>query len=175
MNIISTFIGKYLTETSLLLFLFIGACQPGLFERSIETNDSLNPLAVTEEHDISTTPSVTIPLAVTSTSSAATEIWDSASTQQQFHDEEPLQFTFPTPMPAPVSLWRPPLYDVPWALAPFDHFYFVRPIAADEVNWPLPNYRYGGIFFGTEIVHTGIDIPAPRGTPVLAAGAGIVI
>ena len=34
----------------------------------------------------------------------------------------------------PVSLWRPPLYEVPWALNPHDHFYFERPIAADEVK-----------------------------------------
>jgi murein DD-endopeptidase MepM/ murein hydrolase activator NlpD len=88
--------------------------------------------------------------------------------------EPPLELTFPTPGPEPISLWRPPLYPVPWALNPFDHFYFVRPIAADEVNWPLANYRYGGIFFGTDIVHTGVDIPAPRYTPVFAAGPGVV-
>lgn len=90
-------------------------------------------------------------------------------------DSEPLRFTFPTPGAEPISLWRPPLYEAPWALGPFDHFYFVRPIAADEVNWPLADYRYGGIFPGTDIVHTGIDIPVPRGTPVLAAGPGKVI
>jgi hypothetical protein len=56
---------------------------------------------------------------------------------------------------------------------PYDHFYFARPIAADEVNWPLADYRYGGVFL-PEVVHTGIDIPAPIGTPVIAAGAGRV-
>lgn len=87
---------------------------------------------------------------------------------------DPLRFTFPTPAPVPVSAWRPPLYPVPWSLTPFDHFYFQRPIAADEVNWPLADYRYGGNFFD-EIVHTGVDIPAPMGTPVLAAGSGKVL
>ncbi|MBI9048249.1 MAG: M23 family metallopeptidase [Anaerolineaceae bacterium] len=90
-------------------------------------------------------------------------------------EEDPLVFTFPTPGMNPVSLWRPPLYQVPWALNPNDHFYFVRPIAADEVNWPLADYRYGGIFFGPDVVHTGIDIPNPKGTPVLAAGSGKVV
>lgn len=86
---------------------------------------------------------------------------------------EPLRFVFPTPAAAQVSVWRPPLYPAPWAPTPFDHFYFGRPIAADEVNWPLADYRYGGIFF-PGVVHTGVDIPVPVGTPVLAAGPGKV-
>ncbi len=90
-------------------------------------------------------------------------------------DSEPVRFTFPTPLPPPKSAWRPPLYDVPWAPGPYDHFYFTRPIAADEVNWPVADYRYGGIFFSSDIVHTGVDIPAPRFTPVLAAGNGRVV
>jgi murein DD-endopeptidase MepM/ murein hydrolase activator NlpD len=91
------------------------------------------------------------------------------------HGLPPIRFTFPTPGPAPKSLWRPALYPVPWALGPFDHFYFSRPIGADEVNWPEPDYRYGGIFFSSDIVHTGVDIPAPRNTPVLAAASGRVV
>lgn len=86
---------------------------------------------------------------------------------------DPLHFVFPTPKPAPVSAWRPPLYPTPWAPTPYDHFYFARPIAANEINWPLADYRYGGVFFD-DVVHTGVDIPAPRGTPVLAAGPGRV-
>jgi murein DD-endopeptidase MepM/ murein hydrolase activator NlpD len=87
---------------------------------------------------------------------------------------EPLRFVFPSPQPAPVSAWRPPLYPTPWALSPYDHFYFSRPIAADQINWPSQNYRYGGEFF-EDVIHTGVDIPAPLDTPVLAAGAGKVI
>jgi murein DD-endopeptidase MepM/ murein hydrolase activator NlpD len=103
------------------------------------------------------------------------ETEEAAQEQNSSNGEKPLRFTLPTPGPAPISLWRPPLYDTPWALSPYDHFYFNRPIAADEVNWPLADYRYGGIFFGSEIIHTGIDIPAPRNTPVLAAAGGRVV
>ncbi len=86
----------------------------------------------------------------------------------------PLELVFPTPAPPPESAWRPPLYPVPWALRPEDHFFFVRPIPVDKPNWPLASYRYGGVFFD-DVVHTGVDIPSPVGTDVLAAGAGTVV
>jgi len=76
----------------------------------------------------------------------------------------PFQFVLPTPGAEPVSGWRPPLYPVPWAVSAYDHFYFTRPIAADNVNWPLAEYRYGGTFFAPNVVHTGVDIDAEEGT-----------
>ncbi len=91
-----------------------------------------------------------------------------------YQRSNPLRFSLPTPGANPVSIWRPPQYPVPWALGPFDHFYFARPIAADEVNWPLANYRYGGVFF-PGVTHTGVDLDAKEGTAVLAAGPGTVV
>ena len=87
----------------------------------------------------------------------------------------PFRFVLPTPGAEPVSGWRPALYPVPWAVSAYDHFYFARPIAADNVNWPLADYRYGGVFFAPNIVHTGVDIDADEDTPILAAGAGTVV
>lgn len=87
---------------------------------------------------------------------------------------DPLHFVFPTPILEAISAWRPPLYPTPWAPTQYDHFFFSRPIAVDEINWAVPTYRYGGEFFA-DTVHTGIDIPSPKGTPVIAAGSGKII
>jgi murein DD-endopeptidase MepM/ murein hydrolase activator NlpD len=87
----------------------------------------------------------------------------------------PLQVSFPTTVPASELAWRPPPYSVPWAIRPEDHFYLFRPIPSGEVNWPLPDFRYGSTYFGEEAVHTGVDLGARRGATVLAAGTGEVV
>ena len=86
---------------------------------------------------------------------------------------EPLEFDSSPFNSDAVSSWRPPLYPVPLALTPFDHFYFSKPFSANENPWPVEDYRYGGSFF-EDIVHTGMDIKIPVGTPVIAAGPGKV-
>lgn len=89
--------------------------------------------------------------------------------------EDPLHFVFPTPGPAPISGWRPPQVPVPLSLRPEDHYWFARPIAADRVNWPHPFYRYGSTYFGLMTIHAGVDLDSPLGTPVYAAGPGVVV
>ena len=97
------------------------------------------------------------------------------NTNQVLTPVPPLKITFPTPGAEPKSIWRPALYDIPFALGPFDHFYFSRPIPVDQVNWPLADYKYGDFYPGRDIVHTGVDIDAPTGTEVMAAAPGKVI
>jgi murein DD-endopeptidase MepM/ murein hydrolase activator NlpD len=80
----------------------------------------------------------------------------------------------PTQTEIPISTWRPPLYPNPWAPTLYDHFYFTSPISANEANSTVSDYRYGGVFF-EDVVHTGVDIPAQSGTPILAAGPGTVV
>lgn len=87
----------------------------------------------------------------------------------------PYDAPLPTPRPIPIPAWRPAPYPVPWALTENDHFYFTRPLAVNEINWPLDVYRYTGTNFGSGLPHTGVDIVAPIGSAVLAAAAGQVV
>jgi murein DD-endopeptidase MepM/ murein hydrolase activator NlpD len=84
-------------------------------------------------------------------------------------------FIFPESSPEPELEWRPPPYKAPLALRPEDHYFLTRPIPSGEVNWANPFYRYGNTFFGENSVHTGVDMGADLGTPVLAAGPGEII
>jgi murein DD-endopeptidase MepM/ murein hydrolase activator NlpD len=90
-------------------------------------------------------------------------------------ESTPVPITLPTPIPSTDPNWRPPPYPEPWAIRLEDHFLLARPISSDEVNWPLPWYRYGSTNFGDRSVHTGVDIGASRGAYVHAAGPGEVL
>jgi murein DD-endopeptidase MepM/ murein hydrolase activator NlpD len=86
-----------------------------------------------------------------------------------------IQLFFPTYIPAEGAEYRPPLYPIPWALTAHDHFFFARPISATYPADPYADYTYGSIYFGPDSIHTGVDMPAPRGTDVMAAGPGTVV
>ena len=89
--------------------------------------------------------------------------------------QPPIQLTFPAASPEPTSDWRMPLYQVPLALNPNDHFYLGRPIPIEHSDEPLPDYRYGYIMPETTTMHTGTDIVEPLHTPILAAADGKVV
>jgi len=155
----------------LVLVFLVSSCQTG------------NPIVETATNNLLTTPPKATPSTQPTPLPTNTPVVQLADVEIGTDSEEPnvqpspvpdpLRFVFPTPGAVPVSAWRPPLYPTPWAPTPFDHFYFARPIAANEINSPLADYRYGGVFL-PEVVHTGIDIPAPIGTEVMAAGSGKV-
>jgi murein DD-endopeptidase MepM/ murein hydrolase activator NlpD len=173
---------KALKKLFLVGILFCAACTPGSMKVPasstvevtgtvlLEEMITVTPLFASPEKDSTDVPHPTQNVEMTPTLPVVVEPTEAEPPS----GEAPLRMVFPTPAPVPVSVWRPPLYPVPWAPTPFDHFYFVRPIAADEINWPNADYRYGGEFF-ENVVHTGVDIPAGRGTAVLAAGPGKVI
>lgn len=151
----------------LCCLVLLSACRPAVVLPSVIPPTS--PVATASPTLLAS--STSSPTATLATEAISTSI--TVNTPLLTVTDEPLRFVFPTPGPAAVSAWRPPLYPTPWAPTAYDHFYFARPIAADEVNWPVANYRYGGEFFD-DIVHTGVDIPAPKGTTVMAAGSGEV-
>lgn len=84
------------------------------------------------------------------------------------------EFSVPPDLQHSLKPWRPPSYPVPWVPSPYDHFYFIQPIAATDIDSAFTTYGYGGVFF-ENVVHTGIDMPGDIGTPVLAAGSGRVV
>ena len=156
----------------IMVLLVLSACQSKSVT-SLPQSNQVNPV-----HDTPTitqiTPEFDTPTAVINSIPETPEFSHLSIEQLPTPVQDPLRFSFPTSGPAPVSAWRPPLYPAPWAPTPFDHFYFSRPIAANEINWPLADYRYGGVFL-PDVVHTGIDIPANLGTDVLAVGSGRVV
>jgi len=155
-----------------LMFLLLAACQPTVIPPAFEKDVSVTPSVTGAVIEPASTPTATTTAVFIPSQKEDSNILPTPVLPTPVPD--PLRFVFPTPAPPPVSAWRPPLYPVPWAPTIYDHFYFTRPIAADEINWPSQNYRYGGEFF-EDVIHTGVDIPAPEGTPVLAAGPGKVV
>ncbi len=76
----------------------------------------------------------------------------------------------PKPLGGDAETWTPAALQ----FAAIDHFVFGRPIGADGVNYPARSYAYGSTSSGNFQPHHGDDFENPYGTPVVAAGDGIV-
>ncbi len=82
---------------------------------------------------------------------------------------------FPTAQATQALALVPPAYQAPWAIQPNDHFFLRRPIPSDHPYRINGDYRYGNTDSGNEPTHTGVDLVADKGTPVVAAGDGEVV
>ncbi len=72
--------------------------------------------------------------------------------------------------------WNPPALPVPLARHPFDHYWMIRPVAANFRNSGLSYYPYGSNGPGDNLrVHHGTDISNPIGVEVMAAAPGTVV
>jgi murein DD-endopeptidase MepM/ murein hydrolase activator NlpD len=161
-----------MTHNKLLIFiplLILAACSPAPQPTSEPTPEATatQPAAVLP----SSTPETTT---VTPTNSPVPEP-TSTTLALATPTVQPIQIFFPTVIPQEGAEYRPPLYPIPWSLSPYDHFYFARPIGATYPAVTDIGYLYGGLYFGPDAAHSGIDIPAPRGAEVLAAAPGTVV
>jgi hypothetical protein len=152
----------------LFLLLVASACNP---KNTISTLPSHTPA-----HTESSSPVIisTLPIPSKVTPQKSTQ---KTETPTPVNTISTIEYPFILTPYAPIegAEYRPPLYQVPWAPLPHYHFYFSAPIAAKYPGDPIWDYRYGGILFGPDIIHSGIDLPAPRNAEVLAAGDGTVI
>ncbi|MDZ4671778.1 MAG: peptidoglycan DD-metalloendopeptidase family protein [Phototrophicales bacterium] len=124
--------------------------------------------------------------------SAVNVVDSSANSQFSLPSTPTIVAQTPTPQPAqtgtPIVVaaqpqvtleWMPPPLSVPQNRDPLgrDHYIFARPIDSNGVSRGLFYYPYGAD--GLEDlnplrIHHGVDFPNPTGSPVRAAGSGIV-
>ena len=155
------------------VFLLVTACTPVISPTATPSYLSLPSVTPSD----TATPRPSVSPAVITTPIVETATFPPTETALLLPTMTPgsKQLFFPTVIPVEGAEYRPPLYPVPWALSPHDHFYFARPIAAAYPAEPDKDYPYGSTFLNPNTIHSGIDMPAPRGSDVLAAGPGTVI
>lgn len=77
-----------------------------------------------------------------------------------------------TASPTPLPTFTPPaLPNTP----PWEHYWFRRPVAVDNVLWTNKHYPYGSTRGGQIRTHHGVEFDVPRGTEILAVASGTVI
>jgi murein DD-endopeptidase MepM/ murein hydrolase activator NlpD len=83
----------------------------------------------------------------------------------------------PTVSPTVSATVPSPLMDVASCPSPSGppHLWLARPIPPEANDWVSTYYPYGSTAGGEYLIHHGVEMVNPAGTPVLAAGAGTVL
>jgi murein DD-endopeptidase MepM/ murein hydrolase activator NlpD len=117
---------------------------------------------------ITLTPSITL-TASSTTTGTATFTFTPSLTPTATNTRTP----YPTKVRGASLTPFPTLAALTGALEP--HLWFARPIGDDYENFVTRTYTYGNTMSGTLPPHHGVEFYNPQGTPILAAGDGIVV
>jgi murein DD-endopeptidase MepM/ murein hydrolase activator NlpD len=117
---------------------------------------------------ITLTPSITFTASATTTASP-TLTFTPSLTPTATNTRTP----YPTKVRGATATAFPSLAALTTALEP--HLWFARPISEDYENFVTRTYTYGTTMNGSLPPHHGVEFYNPQGTPILAAGDGIVV
>lgn len=123
------------------------------------------PTAVTESAEATPLPTVEAP------SSPTPLLPATATATVAGANDMDLSTATPAASPTPAPTFTPPPPPPP---DPAEHFVLNRPVPADSPQWTDKAYPYGSTRGGTLQTHHGVEFNVPTGTPVLAAGEGVV-
>lgn len=120
------------------------------------------------------TPSLTPTLTYTPTNTPTPTITPSLTPSSTSTPIPTATFSNPADDPnyTPPPSWTPPPENPGATLN--DHYQLRRPISDGGTNWIDRTYPYGSTGGGRFRVHHGVEFQNPSGTPVLAAGNGMV-
>jgi murein DD-endopeptidase MepM/ murein hydrolase activator NlpD len=165
--------------------LGLAACQPdpgvAVFTntpRSPGISISTSTLAPTDPPSTTPTASATIgptlTPSLTSTASATYTLTPTNTFTATLTPSATFTWTpYPTKAFGATSTPRPTY--APFSILPPSHLWFARPIGDDGENFITRTYTYGNTMNGTLRPHHGVEFYNPVGTPILAAGDGIVV
>lgn len=123
---------------------------------------------------VTLTPSITFTVTETLTASPTLTLSPTFTFTPSLTPSPTFTWTpYPTKKPGASSTPFPTLKPLTTPLEP--HLWFARPIGEDDENFVTRTYTYGTTMNGILPPHHGDEFYNPQGTPILAAGDGIVV